>query len=349
MPEVSALIAVYNGEATISHAIDSVLNQRFDGDFEVIVVNDGSTDATAETLAGYGDRIRVITQENCGRAEARNAGVRAARGEYVAFLDADDEWLPGKLSAMVPVLRKDRGCVLAYSNVVLADANGNTVSDSGVPDECRRPPSMNDLLRQVFWCTYLGAIVARRSAILECGSFAPDFGKGWGYEDTYLWIRMRERGEFRYVDRPLMRYRIAPIEQAVRKRAGNYRGDDLRSPKEIVAQFLATDFVFVKLLRERYGDKADAALPWMRRFQARDLTSLAMIAMHDGDAALARAAYSASLLRNPRQARTAARLAWAFFPAIARNAVRRALPAVSIFLEKLPFDPFALDGARVEQ
>ena len=86
---VSVIIPVFNGEATIAAAIDSVLAQEFGGDLEVIVVNDGSTDATSSVLDAYRGRVTVLDRVNGGPASARNAGVRASHGEYVAFLDAE--------------------------------------------------------------------------------------------------------------------------------------------------------------------------------------------------------------------------------------------------------------------
>ena len=88
--KISVIIPVYNGEKTIKRCLDSVLNQTFD-DFEVIAVNDGSTDKTLEILNGIDDvRLRVITRENAGQGVARNDGIRASSGEYLAFVDADD-------------------------------------------------------------------------------------------------------------------------------------------------------------------------------------------------------------------------------------------------------------------
>ena len=106
MIQVSAIVPVFNGESTIAAAIDSVLNQNFDAT-EVIVINDGSTDGTALILRSYGSKIRVIEQSNRGVSAARNAGAAIARGEYLAFLDADDEWLPGKLAKAILALDRN--------------------------------------------------------------------------------------------------------------------------------------------------------------------------------------------------------------------------------------------------
>jgi len=101
----SVVIPVYNGEKFIARAIDSVLAQTMPA-FEIIVVNDGSRDGTAEVLAAYGDRIRVISIPNGGVANARNMGIKAVRGDFVAFLDADDIWVPEKLAKQLEAFKR---------------------------------------------------------------------------------------------------------------------------------------------------------------------------------------------------------------------------------------------------
>jgi glycosyltransferase involved in cell wall biosynthesis len=95
-PLISCIVPVYNGERYLSDALDSILNQSY-RPLEIIVVDDGSTDGTARLIAGYGERVRYLYQPNAGPAAARNFGLTAARGEFVAFLDADDLWHPRKL------------------------------------------------------------------------------------------------------------------------------------------------------------------------------------------------------------------------------------------------------------
>src|SRR6266545_3624012 len=112
-PRVSVVMPAYNAAPTVGQALDSVLSQTF-RDFEVVVVDDGSTDHTREVLAGYGDRIRMFDKVNEGKpASTRNLGVREARGELVAFLDADDCWRKEKLERQVGVFdgRHDVGLV----------------------------------------------------------------------------------------------------------------------------------------------------------------------------------------------------------------------------------------------
>lgn len=105
-PTFSVIIAVYNGAATIARAIDSVLAQSH-APLELIVVDDGSGDNTAEVVRGYGERVRYLYQQNAGVSAARNAGVRAARGEWLAFLDADDWYYPDRLRWHASLLARD--------------------------------------------------------------------------------------------------------------------------------------------------------------------------------------------------------------------------------------------------
>jgi glycosyltransferase involved in cell wall biosynthesis len=100
MPTVSVIIPTYNREQFVAKAIESVLNQTFQ-DLEIIVVDDGSTDQTRLVLEPYQDRIRFIYQDNAGASAARNTGVKAAKGEWLAFLDSDDEWTSGYLSKQI--------------------------------------------------------------------------------------------------------------------------------------------------------------------------------------------------------------------------------------------------------
>ena len=107
-PDFSVIIAVYNGGATLARAIDSVLAQSYPPQ-EVIIVDDGSTDNTAAVARRYGNSVRYVYQDNAGVSAARNAGVRIARGEWLAFLDADDWYYPERLHWHADWIRRDPG------------------------------------------------------------------------------------------------------------------------------------------------------------------------------------------------------------------------------------------------
>lgn len=114
MIRVSTIIPTYNSEATLAQAIDSALAQDFAGQ-EIIVVNDGSTDSTQRVLESYGTRVSVIQQDNRGQPTARNRAIENAAGEYLAFLDSDDVWLPGRLAKTVAALERKPNAALVFS------------------------------------------------------------------------------------------------------------------------------------------------------------------------------------------------------------------------------------------
>jgi glycosyltransferase involved in cell wall biosynthesis len=125
-PTISAIIPAYNHARFLAQAIESALAQTLPP-VEVIVVDDGSTDETAEVLARYAGRIRVIHQANRGVAAARNAGAAAAVGDYLAFLDADDVWAPGKLAAQTARLLAEPDLGLVHCSEEQIDAAGATL------------------------------------------------------------------------------------------------------------------------------------------------------------------------------------------------------------------------------
>ncbi len=251
-PRVSIIVPAYNAAATIAGAIDSALAQQFEG-FEVIVVNDGSTDATAHVLDGYGDRIRILQQPNCGSVAARNAAARAAGGEYLAFLDADDLWLPGKLKLTVEALERSPRAVAVFSDHI-AESGGKRE----IVQRTNSSPSLAELLSGGDAIViYPTTAVVRKSVFEECGGFEERFGRPPGFHDTYLWLRLREHGEFVHVPVPLAIYR----ETEYAKHADKYG---------------ASRRVLFRLVRQRYGK---AARPLMRAVNGWLASSLATKAL----------------------------------------------------------------------
>ena len=125
-PTVSVVIPAYNAEATIVRALDSVYAQTYDNIIEVIVVDDGSRDGTVEAVKTVYPQVILVQQENSGNAAARNTGVYRASGQLIAFLDADDEWLPDKLLVQVEALRRHPG-------LSLVTCQFNIVANDGYP------------------------------------------------------------------------------------------------------------------------------------------------------------------------------------------------------------------------
>ncbi len=120
MPRVSVVIPTHNREKWVSKAINSVLAQTFT-DLEIIVVDDGSTDRTRQVVENYGVRVRYVFQANAGVSAARNRGILESRGEWVAFLDSDDEWLPEKLEIQMGLVDRHPRLVMVASNVEIDD------------------------------------------------------------------------------------------------------------------------------------------------------------------------------------------------------------------------------------
>jgi len=135
MKTVSVVIPAYNVGTYLVEAIKSVLAQTYK-DYEVIVINDGSTDETVRLLKPYANRINYIYQANKGPARARNIGIKASKGKYIAFLDADDIWLPEKLALQVQLMENYPEIDLVFSD--LAPINRNDSTPSFLAEKKRR-------------------------------------------------------------------------------------------------------------------------------------------------------------------------------------------------------------------
>ena len=199
---ISVIIPAFRAAAYIHHTLSSVFEQTFT-DFEVIVVNDGSPD-TPELLravAPWQSRLVYIEQENGGAGAARNAALAVARGEYVAFLDADDRWLPSFLESQHAYLRQHAGCDMVYANARLTGdtpLSGRTFMDTTPSDG---PVSFSSLLGQR--CTVLtSSVVARRALIDAVGRFDASLRRG---QDFDLWLRLAHAGaRIEYQRQPLV-------------------------------------------------------------------------------------------------------------------------------------------------
>lgn len=189
MPRVSAIIIVFNGETYIAEAIESVLAQDF-VDWELLIADDGSTDRTGDIVQSYVDarpeRIRLIRHPdkgNHGMSATRNLGVAEARGEYVAFLDADDVWLPPKLSEQVQLLNAHPTAGLVYGRTLIwnewdpKSGRKDYFYSLGVePDALHGPPRLFfQLLENVHQTPTTCNAMMRRAAMLEVGGFDPSF------------------------------------------------------------------------------------------------------------------------------------------------------------------------------
>lgn len=177
--DLSVVVPVYNGERFLRAALDSIVQQRRPPGctLEVLVVDDGSQDGSLALAGDYGAPVRCLTGPHAGQCAARNRGARAARGRYLAFLDADDRWLPGKLARQLQLLEQDPSldAVFAHVRQFLSGRPGATL------------PSGHDILPG----HHPGTLMIRRATFLRLGGFAEDLRAG-EFIDWYL--RAREQG-----------------------------------------------------------------------------------------------------------------------------------------------------------
>ena len=202
-PAISIIIPAFNRAYCLAATLNSVLAQTFT-DFEIIVVDDGSTDGTAELARGFGERVRVVTQKNRGVSAARNAGIRLARGRWVAFQDSDDFWHPQKLARQMAVLQTHGG---VWSVTRAVDGRGKNSEGFGGPSGAMVAPSVTFLssgeavARVGTPHPSLLSMLVEKALIEKVGLFDEDLCVA---EDTEFIFRLTLAAGFYYVDEPLL-------------------------------------------------------------------------------------------------------------------------------------------------
>jgi glycosyltransferase involved in cell wall biosynthesis len=322
----SVIIPVFNGAATIASAIDSALAQEFGGELEVIVVNDGSTDATSSVLDAYRGRVTVLDRVNGGPAAARNAGVRASRGQYVAFLDADDIWMPGKLEKTLEALDSDSGAAMVYTNASMIGAGDEMLGTTYTPAAERRAPTMEDMLSGL-WNILPSTSVMKRTTFDAIGGFREEFATGHPqWEDSYFMLVAREHGRFVYLDEPTVLYRVAGSVEESLKRRRVWKQDSENPETMRVDRYVRNSELMNRLVRERFGDRAMRLLAAIRRATGGLLVSVGLTAMLDCDRIFARRCYRLALHYDPFNAKTYLRIAWTYLPERIARTISAALP-----------------------
>lgn len=184
-PTVSVIIPTYNRQAFIGAAVKSILDQSFQ-DFEIIVIDDGSLDHTKEVIAQFEScRVVYFYQPNLGRSNARNRALEMARGRYVAFLDSDDVYLPGKLKLQVDFLESNPCVGMVYTSAGCIDSEGNLLLDSY--DASVSGWIYRDVAFFVPVTITLPTVMVRREVFDEVGQFDEALDR---FEDTDMWRRI---------------------------------------------------------------------------------------------------------------------------------------------------------------
>jgi glycosyltransferase involved in cell wall biosynthesis len=202
---VSVVIPTYNRARTIKRAVDSVLAQSWKP-IEIIVVDDGSTDETAQLLEDYRDKIRVIHQENRGASAARNTGIKASNGEIISFLDSDDTWLPEKTERQAKLLQKTQpyGVTCCVCNATMLFSKGTVTSfaAAGLSPELSEGLWVNPAEVLATRFLFFNQVVAvRRDAIDQSGYFREDLKI---MEDYDLELRLSITGPWAFITDPLV-------------------------------------------------------------------------------------------------------------------------------------------------
>lgn len=202
-PTVSVVMAAKNYARFIRQAIDSVVSQTF-ADWELIVVDDGSTDDTEAVVRPYliDRRIRYVRSDSLGQSRAKNLGVGLTAGEFVAFLDADDAWLPTKLERQLDVFRASPAVGVCFSARRIIDEAGNESSTSPPPSADQRGDVLRAVFRKNFVC--FSSVVVRRAVFDHVGGFDPDLDLSIDYD---LWLRVAAHHPFDFAPEPLVLYR----------------------------------------------------------------------------------------------------------------------------------------------
>ena len=290
---VSVIVPTYNCAAFVAEALDSALAQDHPA-VEVVVVNDGSTDDTMAVLARYGDRIRVIDQKNAGPPAARNAGLVAARGEFIAFLDADDVWWPDKLSAQLALLRArpEVGTVITGWQVWSPAADGRFHH----PEPLRARPA--DAWQDLAWCDWMynrllfdcelltTTVMMRRTVVEAIGAFDPTL---WNGDDYDYWLRASRVAQIAKLRMNGALYRVVPASVS-------------RSPKPRNFEYEVIDRAL-----KRWGrtgpDGRETPEPEMRRRLDQLVHAHAWTHLKRGDPAIALSSFVGLLRRDPMRLR----------------------------------------------
>jgi len=258
LPKVSIIIPVYNCEKYIRECVESALAQDYE-QVEVIVVDDGSTDATPRILKEFGDRICYIHQENQGAAAAFNHGLRVSNGSFVSWLSGDDVFLPDKIKRQINKFQEDPDLAAVYTDYIRIDAEGHELEI--VHSHC---PPPEQFVRQYLAHGFVSAVslLIRRECIDKVGPFDESLR---AYEDYDMVLRLLQHYRLGYIAVPTVKYRWHSANMSHRFRLLQDCRDQIFLK---VLQNFASQEIFGNLLeRKNLGDSYEwLALTFARQF-----------------------------------------------------------------------------------
>ena len=196
LPFFSVIIPTYNRAHVLSTAIDSVLNQEFK-DFELIIVDDGSTDDTKQVINKYAQRVKYLEQPNYGVSNARNNGIKLSSGKYIAFLDSDDYWHANKLQVQYDYIQLNPNTKLLHCDEIWI-RNGKRVN----PKKIHQKAGGDQFIRSMeLCCISPSAVIVKKEVLDEFSGFDENYTV---CEDYDLWLKITHRYKVDYIDEKLI-------------------------------------------------------------------------------------------------------------------------------------------------
>ena len=212
---VSVVIPAYNAKQHISQTIKSILAQTWPAD-EIIVIDDGSNDGTGEAIKTFGDKVRYIYQQNQGVSLARNTGIEAAKSEWIAFLDADDEWSPDKLKLQIELLKRQSHLAWTSANYTRCLCEKKITGPLTTPQTVKQMLAGKDYYEEFFnafkanAAGWTGTMLIKRNVIIDAGMFDKQFTVA---EDLDLWFRIAyDHPQIGYIAEPLATYHLSTAQ-----------------------------------------------------------------------------------------------------------------------------------------
>lgn len=262
MNKISVIITAYNSKEYVTAAIESAIQQTYEN-IEILVIDDGSTDNTETIINRFMPKVRYVKQENGGPSSARNLGIEKSSGEFLAFLDADDVWMPEKLHEQAAVLRKYESIGMVTCGRIHMDQRGVLV-DSFVPSV--NGLSSNSLIEALAIGNTIGgasAALIKRSVFDACGIFDRNLRVS---EDTDMWIRIAGKYDIKCVEKPLFYYRVVANSQSAN--AKKNIDNQCQLTNRLLKQGIINRAIWRKALSYKYFCAAWSSLQYNQRKDA---------------------------------------------------------------------------------